>query len=77
MTPIPQPRAEKARKVADVDYIVVTTPQGVRLTHPQPSLIGGQFIGAIGPAQRGQVVVETLDDDDGRFVQAIAIVSWV
>lgn len=67
-----QPRAEKARKVADVDYIVVTTPQGVRLTHPQPSLIGGQFIGAIGPAQRGQVVVETLDDDDGRFVQAIA-----
>ncbi|MFE3551935.1 SpoIIE family protein phosphatase [Streptomyces kronopolitis] len=67
-----QPRAEKARKVADVDFIVVTTPQGVRLTHPRPSLIGKQFIGGIGPAQRGQVVVETLDDKDGRFVQAIA-----
>ncbi|MGX1976907.1 GAF domain-containing protein, partial [Streptomyces kronopolitis] len=67
-----QPRAEKARKVARVGFIVVTTPEGVRLTHPRPSLIGKKFIGAIGPAQRGQVVVEILDDKDGRFVQAVA-----
>ncbi|GLW19912.1 histidine kinase [Streptomyces sp. NBRC 13847] len=66
-----QPKAEKARKNSEVGFIVVTTPQGIRLTHPRPGFIGKKFIGTIAPAQRGQVVVETLDDTDGRFVQAV------
>ncbi|MCL6302926.1 SpoIIE family protein phosphatase [Streptomyces kronopolitis] len=71
-----QPRAEAARKKSGVEFVVVTTPQGVRLASPQPNLIGKKFIGTTGPALRGQSEVETIDDitdgRNGRIVQAVA-----
>lgn len=70
-----QIRAEKARRIADVEFIVVTTPQGVLLTHPRPGMPRKGLLGTIGRVQRGHVVLETLDEPDGSFVQAVAPVT--
>ncbi|MER5744694.1 SpoIIE family protein phosphatase [Streptomyces sp. NPDC002225] len=35
-----QPRTQAIRRDTDVSYVVVTSPVGVRYTHPDPSLIG-------------------------------------
>ncbi|MFD5128884.1 SpoIIE family protein phosphatase [Streptomyces olindensis] len=56
-TAVLQPRAEAARKEADVDAIVVTDPQGIRYTQPEPSYIGKKIIGTIEPAQEGRTVI--------------------
>ncbi|MFE3738056.1 SpoIIE family protein phosphatase [Streptomyces sp. NPDC059134] len=52
-TAILQPRAEAARKLSGVDFVVVTNAQGIRYTHPNPSRIGQHFVGNIKPAQEG------------------------
>ncbi|MEE1799050.1 MULTISPECIES: SpoIIE family protein phosphatase [unclassified Streptomyces] len=52
-TAILQPRAEAARKISGVDFVVVTNPQGIRYTHPNPARIGQHFVGNLKPAQAG------------------------
>ncbi len=39
-TAVLQPWAEETRKGAGVDFVVVYSPDGIRYTHPDPSLIG-------------------------------------
>ncbi|MGW0548240.1 SpoIIE family protein phosphatase [Streptomyces altiplanensis] len=44
-TAVLQPWAEEARKGAGVDLVVVSSPDGIRYTHPDPSLIGDHVKG--------------------------------
>ncbi|MFG3659812.1 SpoIIE family protein phosphatase [Streptomyces sp. NPDC047706] len=70
-----QPRAEAARKAAEVDFIVVMNTDGIRYTHPIPDRIGKQFVGTLGPALAGGTVVEEIDGTIGQLVQAVVPVK--
>ncbi|MFE6775178.1 SpoIIE family protein phosphatase [Streptomyces sp. NPDC057702] len=70
-----QPRAEAARRGADVDFVVVMRPDGTRYTHPEPDRIGRKFVGEIGPAQRGEPSTETVHGTIGQVVQAVVPVT--
>ncbi|MEU8591207.1 SpoIIE family protein phosphatase [Streptomyces sp. NPDC048664] len=70
-----QPRAEAARRAADVDFIVVMNTEGIRYTHPKPDRIGKKFVGTIQPALNGGVVVEEVNGTIGRLVQAVVPVK--
>ncbi|CAM5729157.1 Single cache domain-containing protein OS=Streptomyces antimycoticus OX=68175 GN=SSPO_050090 PE=4 SV=1 [Streptomyces antimycoticus] len=67
-----QPRAEGARKKSGLDFVVVVTPQGIRLTHPKPNRIGKHFIGTIGPPLRGHTITESRPGTLGPAMQAVA-----
>ncbi|MFF4603373.1 SpoIIE family protein phosphatase [Streptomyces sp. NPDC001339] len=66
-----QPRAETARKLSGVDFIVVMNTQGIRYTHPLPDRIGKRFVGTLRPAQHGGVVTEKITGTIGPLVQAV------
>jgi two-component system, CitB family, sensor kinase len=66
-----QPLAERLRRTADVDFITVMSPGGVRYTHPNPRLIGQHFVGNFRPAARGGTVLETYQGTLGRSVRAV------
>ncbi|MFD7712667.1 SpoIIE family protein phosphatase, partial [Streptomyces sp. NPDC059786] len=70
-----QPSAEAARKRSKVDFVVVMNTDGIRYTHPRPDRIGKKFVGTIGPALGGRVVVEEVDGTIGRLVQAVVPVK--
>ncbi|MEU6478685.1 SpoIIE family protein phosphatase [Streptomyces sp. NPDC047017] len=74
-TAVLQPRAEAARKAADVDFIVVMNTAGIRYTHPMPDRIGKRFVGTIGPALHGKPVVEEINGTIGQLVQAVVPVK--
>ncbi|RFS81859.1 sensor histidine kinase [Actinomadura spongiicola] len=82
-----QPYAERVRREAGVDFITIMDPAGVRYTHPNPSRIGGNFVGNTGPAVAGRTFTETYTgtlgpsvrtvtpvfDDDRRVVALVAV----
>ncbi|MFB8028336.1 SpoIIE family protein phosphatase [Streptomyces sp. NPDC056465] len=70
-TAVLQPKAEAARKGSGVDFIVVTSRDLVRYTHPLPDRIGKKFVGEVGPALKGHVVTEEIDGTIGPLVQAV------
>ncbi|MEV3987430.1 SpoIIE family protein phosphatase [Streptomyces sp. NPDC049837] len=75
-TAVLQPRAEAARKAAGVDFVLVMTTDGTRLTYPDPKQIGKKFVGTIQPALEGRTVVERaggppLPAGTGTAVQAV------
>ncbi|MET7613961.1 SpoIIE family protein phosphatase [Streptomyces seoulensis] len=70
-TAVLQPSAEAARKATNVDFIVVMNTRGIRYTHPDPDRIGKKFVGTIGPALRGETVVEELTGTIGPLVQVV------
>ncbi|MFF4650382.1 SpoIIE family protein phosphatase [Streptomyces sp. NPDC001380] len=70
-TAVLQPKAEAARALSGVDFVVVTDTRGIRYTHPHPDRIGKRFVGTIGPALRGGVVTETVNGTIGPLVQAV------
>ncbi|WP_308343580.1 SpoIIE family protein phosphatase [Streptomyces sp. MK37H] len=53
-----QPYAEKVRRRTGVDYIVVTTPRGIRCSHPNPKLIGKRVDRGIYPATVGRAFTD-------------------
>ncbi|AZK95623.1 MULTISPECIES: SpoIIE family protein phosphatase [Streptomyces] len=57
-TAVLQPRAEAARKGAEVSFVVVLNRQGIRLTHPLPDRIGKMTSTDIKPLLAGETVVE-------------------
>ncbi|WP_431036934.1 SpoIIE family protein phosphatase [Streptomyces sp. P6-2-1] len=70
-----QPRAEAARKEARVTYIVAFDPDGVRWSHPDPSLIGGRVSGEFAPARSGEPFQETFDSTQfGKAVDSTTAV---
>lgn len=53
-----QPIAEDVRRRTGTDFVVIMDPQGIRFAHPDPSQIGGRFLGHIEGAVAGGRVVE-------------------
>ncbi|MFP3989789.1 SpoIIE family protein phosphatase [Streptomyces sp. E11-3] len=70
-----QPRAEAARELSDVDFIVVFNVDGIRYTHPLTDRIGKRFVGNYGPALEGEVVTENITGTIGPLVQAVVPVQ--
>jgi two-component system, CitB family, sensor kinase len=66
-----QPMAESVRRATGVDFVVVMRPDGVRYSHPNPSLIGGHFLGNTGPALAGRPFTETFTGTLGPSVRAV------
>ncbi|MGW8397839.1 sensor histidine kinase [Streptomyces lydicus] len=71
-TAVLQPYAERLRRDAHVDFVVVMAPDGIRWTHPQPSAIGKKYLGHIGPALHGKVFPETHMGMLGPSVRVVA-----
>jgi sensor histidine kinase regulating citrate/malate metabolism len=66
-----QPWAERIRRDTGTDFVVVMAPDGIRYTHPDPSQIGGHYLGSIAEAQRGESHVEQFTGTLGPSVRAI------
>ncbi|MER5770636.1 SpoIIE family protein phosphatase [Streptomyces sp. NPDC001985] len=69
-TAILQPRAEKAREGADVDFVVVLNRRGTRLTHPLSNRIGKRSSARLPLLLRGRTVVEKRTGSLGPQVRA-------
>jgi serine phosphatase RsbU (regulator of sigma subunit)/PAS domain-containing protein/anti-sigma regulatory factor (Ser/Thr protein kinase) len=69
-TAILQPRAEKARKGAKVDFVVVVSREGLRLTHPLPDRIGKRSSSRLDLLLQGQTVIEERVGSLGPQVRA-------
>ncbi|MFF6996462.1 SpoIIE family protein phosphatase [Streptomyces sp. NPDC008313] len=74
-TAVLQPRAEAARELSKVDFIVVTNTDGIRYTHPKPDRIGKKFVGTIEPALKGHAFTEEINGTLGPLVQAVVPVK--
>lgn len=66
-----EPAAEAVRRDADASFVTIMTPEGMRLTHPDPALIGQTYQGTFVPAARGETLVETFPGTLGPSVRAI------
>ncbi|MFD5554258.1 SpoIIE family protein phosphatase [Streptomyces sp. NPDC127068] len=69
-TAVLQPRAAKARRGADVDFVVVLDRQGIRLTHPLPDRIGKPSSTRLAPLLAGKTVMEERRGSLGPQVRA-------
>jgi two-component system CitB family sensor kinase len=63
--------AESVRRATGVDFVVVMNRSGVRYSHPNPSLIGGHFLGNTEPALAGRPFTETFTGTLGPSVRAV------
>jgi sensor histidine kinase regulating citrate/malate metabolism len=70
-----EPYALQIMRDADVDFVTIMTPQGIRWTHPDPRQIGKPFLGRIGPAQHGHTFTETYTGTLGPSVRAVTPVE--
>lgn len=70
-----QPYALRVMRDAEVDFVTIMNPRGIRWTHPTPSEIGRRFVGRIGPAQEGRAFTETYTGTLGRSVRAVVPVT--
>lgn len=53
------------------DFIVVMSPDGTRYTHPNPDLVGGEYVGTIAPARDGGTVIEDYVGSLGLSTRAV------
>jgi len=67
-----QPLAETVRRRSDLGFVVFLTPDGRRLSHPNPERIGGRFVGTIAPARAGRSFTEETTGTLGPSVRAVA-----
>ncbi|MGW1839696.1 SpoIIE family protein phosphatase [Streptomyces sp. NPDC002067] len=70
-----QPRTEAIRDVADVDFVVVLSPQGVRYTDPSPSLIGQHAGGMYQDALTQGAFTRTIPGVHGITVTSVVPVT--
>ncbi|MBP2324617.1 sensor histidine kinase regulating citrate/malate metabolism [Kibdelosporangium banguiense] len=70
-TEVLQPFAERVRLDTGVDFITIMDPNGIRFTHPNPSQIGGHFLGNTSDALAGKVLTETFAGTLGPSVRAV------
>jgi two-component system CitB family sensor kinase len=63
--------AERLRKDAGVDFVVIMAPDGTRWTHPEPGQIGRTYLGHIDQALRGEVYSETYLGTLGSSVRTV------
>ncbi|MEU9477117.1 sensor histidine kinase [Streptomyces sp. NPDC048191] len=70
-----QPYALQVMRDANVDFVTIMTPSGIRWTHPDPKQIGKPFLGTIAPAQHGHSFTETYTGTLGASVRAVTPVN--
>jgi two-component system, CitB family, sensor kinase len=70
-----QPYALQVMRDANVDFVTIMTPSGIRWTHPDPHQIGRRFLGTIAPAQAGHTLTETYTGTLGPSVRAVTPVD--
>ena len=70
-TTVLQPFALAVIKSAKVDFVTIMDPKGIRFTHPNPTQIGGHFLGTISAAQHGRTITETYTGTLGPSVRAV------
>ncbi|MER6094030.1 sensor histidine kinase [Streptomyces bluensis] len=66
-----QPYALKVQHDAEVDFVTIMNPDGIRWTHPDPAQIGQHFRGHIEQALRGETFTETYTGTLGASVRAV------
>ena len=66
-----QPLADRIMADTKVDFITIMDPNGKRFTHPNPAMIGGQFLGHTEQALAGQTFTETYTGTLGPSVRAV------
>ncbi|MDX2682421.1 sensor histidine kinase [Streptomyces sp. NY05-11A] len=66
-----QPYALRVMKDAEVDFVTIMNPQGIRWTHPDVSQIGQRFRGNTAKALKGETFTETYTGTLGASVRAV------
>jgi sensor histidine kinase regulating citrate/malate metabolism len=66
-----QPYALRMMKDAQMDFITIMSPGGIRYTHRNPAEIGKEYIGTIAPAQHGHPLTETYTGTLGPSVRSV------
>lgn len=66
-----QPYAERVRRDADVDFVVVMQLDRTRCTHPVPERIGERFVGDLGDAPEGGVFTQEYEGTLGPSVRSV------
>ncbi|MFF9700385.1 ATP-binding protein [Streptomyces griseofuscus] len=74
-TALLQPYALKVTRDANVDFVTIMSPDGIRWTHPDPRQIGKRFLGTTAPARAGRTFTETYTGTLGPSVRAVTPVS--
>lgn len=70
-TDVLQPIALEVTAETPIDFVTIMTPEGIRLTHPDPAQIGLPYIGTIAEAVAGGVVLEEFTGTLGPSVRAV------
>ncbi len=71
-TTVLQPYAKAVMRDAQVDFITIMDPEGVRWTHPDPGEIGRPYLGSMAQAKAGSTFSETTTGTLGPSVRVIA-----
>lgn len=71
-TEILQPVTEAVRTHTDITFITIMAPDRTRFTHTDPSQIGGDYLGTIEPALRGETFTEVYTGTLGPSIRAVA-----
>jgi two-component system, CitB family, sensor kinase len=66
-----EPLTESLQSEAGVDFVVVMNTKGIRFTHPNPKMIGQEFIGHTAPALAGQPFTETYAGTLGPSIRSV------
>ncbi|WP_406399510.1 sensor histidine kinase [Streptomyces sp. NBC_00879] len=67
-----QPYAERLRRDAGVNFVVIMAPDGTRWTHPEPGQIGKTYLGSIDEALKGKIYSEKHLGTLGPSVRTVA-----
>ncbi|MGZ0232844.1 sensor histidine kinase [Streptomyces sp. CPS1] len=70
-----EPYALKVTRDANVDFVTIMNPAGIRWTHPDRRQIGKRFLGTTAPARRGHTFTETYTGTLGPSVRAVTPVT--
>ncbi|MEU7427741.1 sensor histidine kinase [Streptomyces sp. NPDC040750] len=66
-----EPYALLVTRDADVDFVTIMSPDGIRWTHPDRRQIGKRFLGRTAPARQGRTFTETYTGTLGPSVRAV------
>ena len=70
-----QSYAEQVRQATGTSFVVVMSTDGIRWTHPDPTQIGGRYLGTIEAARGGATLTEEYTGTLGRSVRSVAPVA--
>ncbi|QLJ04855.1 sensor histidine kinase [Streptomyces sp. NEAU-sy36] len=74
-TALLEPYALKVTRDANVDFVTIMNPAGIRWTHPDRRQIGKRFLGTTAPARQGRTFTETYTGTLGPSVRAVTPVT--